>query len=79
MDRGHWANLVRMPGLHPYSFKSHPGIFCLIRRTVLFDSIVSPSLYWCIRTHTDHRVSAGLTNTSSSSNLTFSEGLPSRY
>jgi len=20
MDRGHWANLARMPGLHPYSF-----------------------------------------------------------
>jgi len=19
MDRGHWANLARMPGLHPYS------------------------------------------------------------
>jgi len=34
--------------------------------TVLFDSMVSPSLYWDIRTHTDHRVS-----TSSSSNLVF--------
>jgi len=20
MDRGYWANLARMPGLHPYSF-----------------------------------------------------------
>ncbi len=37
----------------------------------LFDSIVSPSLYWGVRTHTDHRAStpAGLTNTSYSSNL----------
>ncbi len=36
-----------------------------------FSSIVS--LYWGIRTHTDRRVStpAGLTNTSSSSNLVF--------
>jgi len=27
MDRGHWANLARMPGLHPYSFKRRLGIF----------------------------------------------------
>jgi len=27
MDRGNWANLARMPGLHPYSFERHPGIF----------------------------------------------------
>jgi len=27
MDRGHWANLARMPGLNPYSFERHPGIF----------------------------------------------------
>ncbi len=46
-----------------------------------FSSIVSPSLYWSIRTHTDHRVStpAGLTNTSSSSNPVFPGGLPSSY
>ncbi len=24
---GQWANLARMPGLHPYSFQGHPGIF----------------------------------------------------
>jgi len=29
MDRGHWANLARMPGLHPYSFERHPGIFLM--------------------------------------------------
>jgi len=27
MNRGHWANLARMPGLHPYSFERHPEIF----------------------------------------------------
>jgi len=27
IDRGHWANLARMPGLHPYSYERHPGIF----------------------------------------------------
>ncbi len=46
---------------------------------MLFDRI--ESLYCGVRTHTDHRVSppAGLTNTSSSSNLVFPGGLPSRY
>ncbi len=34
-------------------------VLCLIRKTVLFDSIVSPSLYWGVRTHTDHRVVSG--------------------
>ncbi len=48
---------------------------------MLFRSIVSPSLYWGIWTHTDHLVStpAGLTNTSSSSNLVIPGGIPSRY
>ncbi len=27
MVRGHWASLARMPGLHPYFFEGHPGIF----------------------------------------------------
>ncbi len=45
-----------------------------------FYSIVSLSLYWGVRTHTDRRAPpAGLTNTSSSSNLVFPGGLPSRY
>ncbi len=46
-----------------------------------FYSIVSPSLYWGDRIHTDHRWAppAGLINTSSSSNLVFPGGLPSRY
>ncbi len=38
-----------------------------------YDSIVSPSLHWGVRTHTDQMVSApdGLTNISSNSNLVF--------
>ncbi len=46
-----------------------------------FYSTVSLSLYLGVRTHTDCRVStlAGLTNTSSSSDLVFTGGLPSRY
>jgi len=27
IDRGYWANLARMPGLHPCSYERHPGIF----------------------------------------------------
>ncbi len=52
-----------------------------LRRMVLVYSTVSPSLYWGIRTHTDHRVSTEhpLLSTSSSSNLVFPGGLPSRY
>ncbi len=61
-------------------FNDHRESGRLIRKMVLFDSIMSPSLYWGIRTHTDHRVStpAGITNTSSNSNLVFPGGLPSR-
>ncbi len=64
MVRDQWVNLARMPGLHLYSFSKdilgflswdlgltpHP-------KDGAFYSIVSPSLYWGIRTHTDHRVS----------------------
>jgi len=28
MDRGHWAYLARMPGLHNYSFEKHLGFCC---------------------------------------------------
>jgi len=27
IDRDYWANLARMPGLHPCSYERHPGIF----------------------------------------------------
>ncbi len=66
MVRGQWANLARMTRSHLYSFRktrflmttesqdlgltSHP-------KDGAFYSIVSPSLYWGVRTHTDHRVS----------------------
>ncbi len=46
---------------------------------MLVDSIVSPSLYWGTRTHTDHRVSTPCWPHSSFSKLVFPEGLPSRY
>ncbi len=36
--------------------ESKASVLRLIRKTVLFASIVSPSLPWGIRTHTDHRV-----------------------
>ncbi len=42
-----WMGIIRRP--------------CLIRKTVLFDSIVSPSLYRGARTYTDHPLLASLT------------------
>ncbi len=68
MDRGQWVNLARTPGLHPYSFsKDILGILKTTESQDLslmshpkysaFYSIVSPSLYWGVRTHTDHRLS----------------------
>ncbi len=84
MVRGHWANLARMPTeVTPLLFlKWHRGIFNdresgprfnVSSEGRCFLTVVSPSLYWGVRTHTDHRVStpAGLTNTSSNSNLVF--------
>ncbi len=65
MARGQWANLARMLRSHLYSFcktflmttesqdlslTSHP-------KDGVSYSIVSPSLYWGVGTHTDHRVS----------------------
>ncbi len=68
MVRGQWANLARMPGLHLYSFSKDILGFLMTTESQdlgltshpkdgAFDIIVSPSLYWGIRTHTDHRVS----------------------
>ncbi len=61
MVRGQWANLARMLGSHPllFFFEGHPGIFNdhIESGPLLFESIVSPSLYWGVRTHTDCRVS----------------------
>ncbi len=72
-------------------FEGHPGIcndqresgpwvnVSSERRCFFFYSIVFPSLYWGARIHTGWAPPAGLTNTSSSSNLVFTGGLPSRY
>ncbi len=92
MVRGQWVNLARMPGSHPYSLSKDILGFLMTTESQdlgltshpkdgAFSSIVSPSLYWGIRTHTDHRWAppTGLTNTSSSSNLVSPGGLPSRY
>ncbi len=63
------GNLARTPGLHPYSFSK--DILGFLMTTVIQDldltshpkdgafySIVSPSLYWGVMTHTDCRVSS---------------------
>ncbi len=68
MVRGQWANLTRMPGLHLYSFSKDILGFLMTTESQdlsltshpkdgAFYSIVSPSLYWGVRTHTDCRVS----------------------
>jgi len=61
MDRDHWANLARVPGLHPYYFfvttELGPQFNVSFEGQCSFDSIVSRLLYWGIRTHTDNRVS----------------------
>ncbi len=68
MVRGQWASLARMPGLHPFSFsKDFLGFLMTTESQDLsltshpkdgaFSSIMSTSLHWGVRTHTDHRVS----------------------
>ncbi len=65
MVRGQWATLARMPWLQPYSFlkdilgffndhrKLGPLFNISSKRRYFFDRIVSPSLYWGVRTHTE--------------------------
>ncbi len=80
------------PGLHPYSFSKDILGFLMTTESQYLDltsnpkdgafcSIVSPSLYWVLgpTQTTGWAPPAGLTNTSSSSNLVFTGGLPSRY
>ncbi len=66
--RASGGNLARTPGLHPYSLREVPWSFLMTTESQdlgltshpkdgAFYSIVSPSLYWGVRTHTDHRVS----------------------
>ncbi len=68
MIRGQLGNLARMLGLHLYSFSKDILGFLMTTESQnlgftshpkdgAFYSIVSPSLYWGVRTHTDHRVS----------------------
>ncbi len=53
MVRGQWESLARVTLLlfsKDLGLTSHP-------KDGAFSSIVSPSLYWGIKTHTDYRVS----------------------
>ncbi len=64
MVRGQWGNFARMLGLHPYSLLKDILGFLIAKESQdlgltshpkdgAFYGIVSPSLYWGIRTHTD--------------------------
>ncbi len=69
MVRDQRANLARMPRSRLYSFSKDILGFLMTTESQdlgltshpkdgAFYSIVSPSLHWGVRTHTDHRVSA---------------------
>ncbi len=71
MVRSQWASLARMPGLHPYSFSKDILGFLMTTESQdlgltshpkdgAFSSIVSPSLYWGVRTHTGLGPTQGL-------------------
>ncbi len=69
IDKGQWREFGQDTGVTPLLFydechgifndhrESGPRFNVSSERRCSFDSIVSPSLYWGIRTHTDHRVS----------------------
>ncbi len=68
MVRVQWVNLARKPKSHLYSFSKDILGFLMTTESQdlgltshlkdsAFYSIVSPSLHWGIRTHTDQRVS----------------------
>ncbi len=67
LTRANGGNLARMPGLHPTLYEKCHGFLKTTESQDLglmshpkdcaFVSIVSPSLYWGVQTHTDHRVS----------------------
>ncbi len=89
-DGGQWGKFGQEARVTPLLyFKRHPGIFYDHRESGPRFSVSSEGrcfLHYSVpvtilgfRTHTDYRVRAGLTNTSSSSNLVFPGGLPSRY
>ncbi len=68
IDKGQWREFGQDTGVTPLLFtRSVMGFLVTTESQDLgltshpkdgaFDSIVSPSLYWGARTHTDHRVS----------------------
>ncbi len=69
IDKGQWREFGQDTGVTPLLFydechgifndhrESGPRFNVSSERRCSFDSIVSSSLYWGIRTHTDHRVS----------------------
>ncbi len=68
IDKGQWWEFVQDTGVTPLLFtRSAIGFLITTESQVFgltshpkegaFDSVVSPSLYWGIRTHTDHRES----------------------
>ncbi len=68
LTRASGGKLARTPGLHPTLYdechgicndhrESGPRFNVSSERRCFFYSIVSPSLYWGVRNHTDHRVS----------------------
>ncbi len=62
-------NLARMPGLHPYTFSKDIlgffmttesqdlGLMSHLKDGALLQYSVPVTIYWGVRTHTDHRVS----------------------
>ncbi len=77
--RGHTSTLFeRHPGIFNDHRESGPRFNVSSEGRCYFDSIVSPSLYWGVRTPqtTGWAPAAGLTNTSSSSNLVFPRRSP---
>ncbi len=69
IDKGQWREFGQDTGVTPLLFTMSVMGFLMTTESqdlgltshpkdgALFDSIVSPSLYWGVRTHTDHRVS----------------------
>ncbi len=62
IDKGQWWKFGQDTGVTPLLFTRSAKGFLMTTEsqdlglTSLFDSIVSPSLHWGVRTHTDHRV-----------------------
>ncbi len=66
IDKGQWGEFDKDTGVTPLLFTRTAIGFLMTTESqdlgltshpVLVDSIVSPSLHWGVRTHTEHRVS----------------------